>query len=457
MKKREDLLFKSSQEILDIQNQNFRRMVSLCASGHPYYRELFKELGLEVTDLQGIDDLVKLPLTHKGDYMENPSSFRLQIPDLPPAERLDWDVTYTTGTTTGMPTPFYNTAYDFFGILQQLRRIYEISGVTPDDVVVNLSPLSVVPHIAFFRPLWASIAVGFPIYFALTGAPHPECPVHHTMDEAVRLVEKKRATSLFAITSYLRRFLMRADELGVDFSSIRICSVSGEPCPPPMRADLKGRFSRVGAENVFINDRYGFTEMQGATTECVEFSGLHNPAPELYFFEIIDENTGKPLPEGEEGLLVMTHLNRRGTVLLRYVVGDRTTVSTQTCPHCGRNGGRFTISPYRKGDLVKIKGTLVNPAVILDSLTKVKALEEWQVVLTKEDENDPLSMDQLIVRVAVQDEQREKISREIEQVIKNAIEVRPKVQFARKEDIYDPQKSFKSKRFVDLRPRIPGF
>ena len=56
--------------------------------------------------------------------------------------------------------------------------------------------------------------------------------------------------------------------------------------------------------------------------ECCPDSGYHNPAPDHFYFEIVDPDTHKPLPEGERGLSVLTHLDRRGTVLLRYALGD---------------------------------------------------------------------------------------------------------------------------------------
>ena len=59
--------------------------------------------------------------------------------------------------------------------------------------------------------------------------------------------------------------------------------------------------------------------MQVGSVECCPDSGYHNPAPDHFYFEIVDPDTHKPLPEGERGLSVLTHLDRRGTVLaLRF-------------------------------------------------------------------------------------------------------------------------------------------
>ena len=66
------------------------------------------------------------------------------------------------------------------------------------------------------------------------------------------------------------------------------------------------------------------------------------------------------LPDGERGALAVTHLNRRGTVLVRFLVGDIVAVERGACPHCGRFGDRIVGPVVRTRDLVKVKGMLIN-------------------------------------------------------------------------------------------------
>ena len=146
-----DLLYRSKEEIRAIQNQRFRHQVALCFKAHPYYQEVFARLQLTPNDFQTLDDVHKLPVTTKQDYMKNPQAFRLNaLPEFLPQERILWDVSYTTGTTAGMPTPFFNTTHDYFAILEQLKRLCDILGITAQDTVMNLFPLTAVPHIGFF-------------------------------------------------------------------------------------------------------------------------------------------------------------------------------------------------------------------------------------------------------------------------------------------------------------------
>ena len=87
----------------------------------------------------------------------------------------------------------------------------------------------------------------------------------------------------------------------------------------------------------------------------------------------------------ERGALAITQLNRRGTCLVRYLVGDIVSLTHEPCPHCGRTGDRIVPPIVRTKDLLKVKGMLINPTVLLESLTAVPNVDEFQVVLTRQD------------------------------------------------------------------------
>ena len=84
-----DLLYRSHEEIRAIQNQRFRHQVALCFRAHPYYQEVFSHLKLTQEDFQTIEDVQKLPVTTKQDYLRNPEDFRLTpLPDFLPLVRI---------------------------------------------------------------------------------------------------------------------------------------------------------------------------------------------------------------------------------------------------------------------------------------------------------------------------------------------------------------------------------
>ncbi len=450
-----DLLQRSKGEIRDLQNFRFRHQIELCFKAHPYYQEVFTRLHLTLNDFKTLDDLHKLPITTKQDYMKNPQAFRLNaLPEFLPQERILWDVSYTTGTTSGVPTPFFNTTHDYFATLEQLKRLCDIIGIVESDTVMNLFPLTPVPHIGFLRTRDYGAVIGAATVNALTGTPYPAYPVHRRLDDAVRMVEQHKGTVLSGIVSYVRRVVMRAEELGADFSHVRRVAALGEPCPRGMRNDMRHRLVRLGANDaeLVIGNALGFTEMQGSTGECVELGGGHNPAPDQFYFQVVDEQNHDPLPNGERGLFTVTHLDRRGTVLLRYVTGDLNAISNETCPHCGRQGPRVVTNTVRTAELVKLKGTLINPDFIKEAIATVEGIEEYQIVFTKEHPDDPYSGDKLLLRVASQPSEQDRIQTQLLTKVAEAAEMRPTIEFVGMSDIFDPAKTLKSTRVVDLRP-----
>jgi len=281
-------------EIRRVQDALVARQVALCAQGHPYYRRRWAQAGIDPANIRNIDDLEALPLTPKKDLMAEPEAFRLHCPDLPLHERALWEVNYTTGST-GEPTPIYVTTHDYQAYLLQARRVAEISGIGDRDILANLFPLTQTAMGAFSRSAANAYASGAAVVGALTGAPHGDFGVHRSLDEAVRMVERHRATVLWGVTSFVRRAIIRAAELGADFKSVRMCGVTGEASSPAMREDMRARLRAMGATNPVIFDRYGSTE-SGGLAQCHQDGDWHNPAPEVIFHEVVDPDSGRRLP-----------------------------------------------------------------------------------------------------------------------------------------------------------------
>ena len=445
----DDLLRQPLAAIEQVQNERLRIMLALCARGHPYYRERWAQAGIDINEIRTVADLERLPLTPKQDLMAAPEAFRLHLPDLPLHERVLWEVIYTTGSTAE-PTPVYNTTHDYHAYLFQARRVAEISDIKASDVIANLFPLTPAPMGAFVRSATNAYAAGAAIFAALPGAPHGHFGVQRSLDEAVRAIAMHRATILWGVPSFVRRVLLRAIEFKADFSSVRMCAITGEASSPAMREELRRCLRELGAAGTTVFDRYGSTEM-GAFAQCQEEGDWHNPAPEIQYHEVLDAETGRRLPDGERGALAVTHLDRRGTVLIRFTVGDTVSIDHATCPHCGRNSERVVGPVVRTKDLVKVKGMLINPAVLLETLQGLPGIEELQVVVAKVDANDPFSMDEMVVRVATQSTDQAAMANLIADKAQEAVRVRPRVEFTPAKEIYDVGNQTKAKRFIDKR------
>ncbi|HUF90855.1 MAG TPA: AMP-binding protein [Candidatus Limnocylindria bacterium] len=444
-----DLLRQPLHAIRAAQNVRLVEMLALCARGHDFYRRRWTQAGVDVAAVRTVDDLERLPPTGKRDLMDDPEAFRLRVPGLPLHERALWNVLHTTGST-GDPTPLYVTTHDYEANLFQCRRVADIAGLRDTDVIANLFPLTPAAMGSFVRAAENAYAIGAAVVAALTGAPHGRFDVHRSLEEAVALVDRRRATVLWGVPSFLRRVIIRAHELGADFRSVRMCALTGEATTAGMREDMRERLRALGVARPIMFDRYGSTE-GGALAQCREEGDWHNPAPELLYHEVIDPDTGRRLPDGERGVLAITHLDRRGTVLVRYMVGDVVAMTHEPCPHCGRNGDRLVGPVVRTKDLMKVKGMLMSPGTLQEAIRLVPGVDEFQVVVARQDPADPYSMDELVVRVATRRSDVARLTDEVVAAAATATGIRPRVELTGANDIYDPSRDAKAQRFVDRR------
>ena len=445
-----DLIFRPRQEIEAAQERRFAATMDLACTYHPHYRRLFAKLGLSRSDFQSTADLARLPLTHKHDFMSDPQAFLLGASEVEPEMQVVWDTMYTTGTSSGKPTPFVSTAYDYYNVIALYQRILSLRGVGGDDLIANLCPLTVYPHGAYHRVSAAGAALKIPVVNLLPGRPSPHFHLGSELDEVVEGIVRTRATILWGVTSYVRRVLMRAAELGADFSRVKLAYITGEAVTPALRANFEQCLQAAGARQASINVSYGITEIQGGFVECCPGGGFHNPLPEDIHVQVVDTQTHQPLPEGERGLVVISHLNRRGTLLLRYSTGDLSVLSRSACPHCGATTDRFTEMPQRADDLVKIKGMLVNPTVVEAAVLAVEGVSEYQALVERENMADPFSMDRLRIRIAGTAPLSDKAPL-VSLAVKQATGVTPQVECVEASAIYGPNGSLKLKRFVDQR------
>lgn len=450
----ENLLYLTDSEIQEIQDERLRKQISLLAEASPYYEKLFKENNINFSKIKSVDDLVNIPITTKKDYLRDWESFKL-VHKNPSVYDTVWQVMYSAGTTTGKPVPFYWTTYDYYSSLQQMRRSAEIDGITSNDLVINLYPLTSVPHAGYHRVLDICAVVGAPVISALTGTHYPEFPVHNSADYVIRMIERYRPTVLIGVPSFIRRLLLMAVNEKLDYSSLRMMRVSGEPCHKGMRDNMHELLGKLGAENTFIASSLTSTETSGALgTECKEFGGMHCSSPDFYYVEILDNVTYERLPPGEVGLLCFTHLNRRGTALLRFMLGDMVSFTDEPCPHCGRNGMRLIGQPFRTSEIVKIKGTLINPDTLKTVLTSITGIDEYKIIFTKENLEDPYSTDKLKLQVSAKEGfDSTLLAQEVRGKVRSAVEVTPEIEVLKSSEIYDPRKSLKATRVVDERPR----
>jgi phenylacetate-coenzyme A ligase PaaK-like adenylate-forming protein len=403
-----------------------------------------------------VRDLVKLPVTTKADLMSDPASFRLRF-ETPTLYDMTYTTVYTTGTTTGRPTPYEYTTHDWLAVLHGSRRGMKSLGIVPGDIWLHGFPLSPIPHIAGFAAHLPG-TVGATYVHGMTGMPHPEFPVHRPVSALADMVEELRPQILSGVGSFLRRMFADAAAEGRDFSSLTIIAASGETLTEKMRLHMHEQLVALGANEIFIASPYGFTEGGFQFGSCYEGGPLHNTAPDALILEVVDPDTHQPLADGVVGAIAITHLNRRGMPLVRYLLGDLGAMTHEACSMCGRTVESMLVSSgsahvVRSSELLKIKGTLVNPQVIHNVVMDAPAVLEYQLIVRHAVDGDPMSEDQLLLRVAAKPGAEVDVD-SLRQAVRNATEVTPKVDIVvDPSEIYNPTSDFKARRLID--ERIP--
>lgn len=447
-----DVLRQPADIVQAYQDRMIARMVALCYETHPFYARLMRREGIEPRHIQGRADLERLPPTTKTDFLADPDAFRLDTAKLPGNEGMLWKIVYTTGTTSGRPAPVYVAAHDHFAYMYSFQDRADMHGLRDTDRLINLFPLTNFPLGAFARAADEVAAVGASICFAHTGRADMGFPLNRSLDQAVAAIERHRATVLWGVAGFVRRVLIRARDLGADLSSVRMVMTTGEAASPAMRADFRQRMAALGCADTVVVNRYGSTEQGGTMIECTDGSGFHSVLPDQLFHEIVDPETGRRLPDGTTGHLAFTHLNRRGTVFLRYLMGDVASLDHAPCPHCGRTSVRLSSDPVRTGDIIKIRGALVNLGNLKEQFDRNRDVDEYQIVVRPQDAADPFSMDELVLRIAPGLGTPPDLGEQIAADVQRLTNLRPLIELVARDEIYDPITAAKPRRIVDARP-----
>lgn len=423
-----------------------RAMLERVARLHPYYRGRLGVERLRKAADAGLEDFDAFPVTTKDDFLADPAAFVLEHDPKAPDEHLEWDHAYTGGTSTGRRARLTQTAYDFRAILFAQQRMADIRGMGPSDTIMNLFPMTPQPHGAWLRCNHAAAQLGAAVVNGLSGSAQMGFPVGRRFDEIVDLTAASAPTVLWGVPTYVRKVLRALRDAGQPLPSLWLIAISGEPCGPALRADLEGLGAELAGRTVTVSDSMGASELQCGLVECRPGGGFHNPAPELFLLETLDDDGGQ-VPVGEEGALALTHLDRRGTVLLRYLLGDHVVLSRQRCEHCGRLGERIVAHRGRSGSRTKVRGNLVDLDAAARGLEELERVHEYEIrVLGPDGTRD---LDEVHVSFETDDGSEAQVER-ITQRLHELLGIRPIVRAVPRGTLYEARQ-LKPRRVVDER------
>ncbi|WP_101295604.1 phenylacetate--CoA ligase PaaK [Halegenticoccus soli] len=362
----------SRGDLRSLQSDRLRETVAHAYENVPFYREAMDELGVGPEDVESVDDVSKLPFTTKED-------FRDEYPD--GLFAVDWDAVvriHASSGTTGKPKVVAYTAEDLGVWREVMARSLYAAGVREDHVVQN----------AYGYGLFTG-GLGFHDGVEELGA----CVVPTGGGNTGRQIELMRdlGSDVLACTpSYSLYLAEAAAERGVDARDLPLSTVviGAEPFTDAMREEIEA------ALGVTAIDVYGLSELigPGVSIECEEAQdGLH--VWEDHFYpEVVDPDTGEPLPPSEEGELVLTSLTKRALPVLRYRTGDVTSLNYDRCD-CGRTCVRMDNVTGRADDLLIVRGVNVYPSQIEEVMLDFEGVApHYRIDLTREDALDRMKI-----------------------------------------------------------------
>ena len=413
-----------------LQGERLRATVELEYNNVPADRKRMDEAGVKPEDINGIEDIVKLPFTQKTDLRDN-FPYGLFAADLKDIVRIQG-----SSGTTGKPIVSGYTENDIKVWTEMVARALTAAGGTKDDII--------------------QIAYGYGLFTGGLGAHQGATEIGATVipmssgntQRQIIMMKELGATMLCCTPSYATYLAETIHEMGIKPEELKLKSgcFGAEPWTEEMRQHLEDLLDFDAL------DIYGLTEIggPGVAFECMEKHGMHINEDHV-LAEIIDPVTEEPLPDDTPGELVFTTLTKTGVPMIRYRTHDICTLHHGTCA-CGRTTVKMSRITGRTDDMLVVRGVNVFPSQIEAVLMGVKeASAHYMLVVDRVN-----SQDKLTVQVELKDDvdindadKLEKLAAYIKTQIKQTLLISAKVELLPPKSI--ARSEGKAKRITDNR------
>lgn len=426
-----DIEFESPERIKTFQDGLLHKALVYLNSNSAYYRRMFERYEIDITKIQTLEDLVKIPFTEKKDLQ----IFNEDFLCVPKEKIIDY---ITTSGTLGDPVTFGCTEKDLQRLAYNEKKSFECAGLHPGNILQLMTTMDkrFMAGLAYFlgiREMGASIIrVG-------NGIPELQWDT----------IKRIKPDTIMCVPSFILKLIQYAEEHGIDYrnSSVkRIIGIGEGLREQDFSLNLLGR--RIKEKwDVQLFATYSSTEMGATFSECEYGMGGH-VHPELIIVEIIGEDD-MPVADGEIGEVVVTTLGIEGMPLLRFRTGDMAAKRVEQCK-CGRNSYRLTPLVGRKNNMIKLKGTTLYPPAVNDVLDNTDYVENYIVFV----EDSEAGTDEVIVKVGLKGKPDFDAVKDLKDRFRSRIRVAPIVEILPPDEIAKmnfPVKSRKPVKFVDSR------
>jgi len=414
-----------------LQLARLKNLVETLYSRVPFYKDRLDEAGVRPRDIKALSDIAKLPFTIKDDLRETYPYGLLACPES------EIEEIHMSSGTTGVPVVDAYTRYDVECWEEAMARTLSGAGATRHDTVQNCYG-------------YGLFTGGLGVHYGAKRIGANIIPMSSGNTQKQLMVMRDFGSTLLCSTpSYALFMAEEARETGFDFKSMKIKAgcFGAEPWSENMRHQIEVELG------IDAYDIYGLTEITGpgVAFECECKDGMH-VNEDLFYPEIIDSETGLPLPDGEKGELVFTTLVKEGTPLLRYRTRDVTFITRGTCG-CGRTTAKMHRLFGRTDDMLIIRGVNVFPSQIEHALIEIEGTDPHYLIVVDRGSNhlDEVELMVEVKRELFTDETKslESLKGKIESVMKSKLGIQLRVKLVEPKTI--ERSVGKAKRVIDRR------
>ena len=418
----------------ELQNERLRWQIRRCLAKSEFYREKFKKAGLKAAHIKTVDDLVHAPVVTKqelrDEQVKHPPFGRYMV-----APAKDWRELHPSTGTTGAPVNTIWSEKDVETITEVTARTMWSFGVRPGDIIQN----------GFAYGLWVA---GMSTHYAAKRLGCFVIPIGASMTgRQIDYLLNPGSTVLLCTPSFALHIAENLRERGVSSKQVklRLGSFGGEG------GTEIGATRRKIEEGLDIDayDYYGLAEI-GPTfaSECTAKAGLHW-AEDHFVIEIVNPETMERCSEGEMGVLVVTHLSREATPMIRYWTNDYARYDSTRCS-CGRTHARSVGGILgRADDMIIYRGAKFYPVQVEKVVRSYSDLgDEFFIELTR-DEKACTDVCTVVCECLENQVDKRTIERRLQKDLKEELMVTPVIRIENFGTL--ERTTFKAKRIVDKR------
>ena len=424
--------FMPQDELRKVQLTRLQKIVRHAYDNVEFFRNRMNENGVKPEDIKTLEDIQKLPFSKKIDLRDT-YPFGLCAVPMSEVVRL-----HASSGTTGKPIVVAYTQDDLDVWAEVMKRGLAGCGLTRNDIV----------QVAYGYGLFTG-GLGAHCGCEALGATVVPASVGNTQRQ-VMLMRDFGVNGICCTPSYFLHLIEQAKLSGIDMRDlpIRVGVFGAEPWSQGMREQLE---KGAGIEAF---DIYGLSEIigPGVAIECTEHEGMHI-FEDHFYPEIIDPDTGKVLPDGEFGELVLTTLSKYAMPMIRYRTRDLTRIIAEPCK-CGRTIRRIDRISARSDDMFIIRGVNVFPSQIESALLTVPGVSaNYLIILTTENGMDNIELNVEISPEVFSDQVKvlEDLQRKIVKAVESVIGLRIRIKLVAPQTI--ARSEGKAKRVLDQRQR----